>query len=194
LKWKTIAFTSSAALIAALLLGSFVAYRNRHLLFPRSAPAVLEQVEQLRQLSTVKYHLQRVVGLTEQRQPFGAESILLMVHGEAIAGVDFTCLMDRDVRFTGTGDVELRLPQPKLLNVYLDETETKIWDRRVTWWTPWVPYDPDMEHRARLAALADVRAAALKMGILEQARKNAETAIAGVLQTFGLHTRFAWNK
>jgi hypothetical protein len=194
LKWKAIAFASSAVLIAVLLLGSFVAYRNRYLLLPRSAPSVLEQVEQLRQLATVKYHLQRVVGLTEQRQPFGAESILLMVQGEAIAGVDLTCLTDRDVRFPGSRDVELRLPQPKLLNVYLDEKETKVWDRRVTWWTPWVPYDPDMEHRARLSALADVRAAALKIGILEQAQKNAETAITDVLQTFGLRARFVWNK
>ena len=66
----------------------------------------------------------------------------------------------------------LRLPPAKLFHVFLDEKQTKVWDRHITWWTPWVPFDPDLEHKARLTAQEDVRAAALKMGILDEAHRT----------------------
>jgi hypothetical protein len=54
----------------------------------------------------------------------------------------------------------------------------------------WVPYDPDLEHKARLQGLEDVRKAALQMGILDQAQKNAELAIRDLLGTFGIEVKF----
>ena len=42
-------------------------------------PSVLAQVQRLSQLATVKYTIQKVIGLTERKQPVGSESILLIV-------------------------------------------------------------------------------------------------------------------
>jgi hypothetical protein len=53
-----------------------------------------------------------------------------------------------------------------------------------------VPYDPDLEHKARLSALDDVRDAALGMGILTEAQRNAEQAIAGFLRASGMEASF----
>jgi hypothetical protein len=60
----------------------------------------------------------------------------------------------------------------------------------VTWWTPWVPYSPDLEHRARLQALDEIRKAAINMGILDRAEQNAESAIRQVLAAFRVEVKF----
>ena len=46
--------------------------------------------------------------------------------------------------------------------------------------------DADLEHKARMQALEDIRAAALEMGILNEARRNAETDIREILRAFGI--------
>ncbi len=53
-----------------------------------------------------------------------------------------------------------------------------------------MPYNPDLEHKARLSAVEEIRKAALEEGILDQSRKNAETAIGGLLSALGLHATF----
>ncbi|MBV9761664.1 MAG: DUF4230 domain-containing protein [Acidobacteriaceae bacterium] len=180
--WKIAAVALAiafAALVASIfLLGSLRAVFGLRRL---DSPAVITQVQSLKQLVTVRYSIQRVVGLKEPKTPFGEESILLMVEGEALAGVDLEGLGPRDVTSTGHRSFLITLPRARLFNVYLDEKQTKVWDRQITWWTPWAPPDPDLEHKARLEALDDVRKAALQMGILDQAQKNAETAIRDVL-------------
>jgi hypothetical protein len=113
-----------------------------------------------------------------------------MVQGEAIAGIDLSRLKPEDVTKTGTQTVTIQLPAARLLNVFIDEKQTKVWDRQITWWTPWVPYDPDLEHKARMQALDDVRKAALQMGIVEQAQSNAESAIRDLMSTMQISVNF----
>src|SRR3954451_15841084 len=179
-------------LLLMLLLSAFVLewglhpFRRSHSL---STPAVVTQIKQLNQLATVRFSIQRVVGLTEAKIPLGEESILLIVQGDVQAGVDLAGLRQEDVVLSDKGAV-VRLPAPKVLTSYLDESQTKIWDRHVTWWTPWVPYSPDLEHRARLQALDEIRKAAINMGILDRAGENAESAIRQVLAAFRVDVKF----
>jgi hypothetical protein len=93
-----------------------------------------------------------------------------------------------DVEVRPGGAVVVRLPPAKILNVTVDEKETKVWDRKMTWWTPWVPYSLDLEQRARLAGIETVKQAALDMGILAQADRNAEISIRGLLALAGVKT------
>jgi hypothetical protein len=189
--WKLLAVTASSILVALLLAGGIALYRgNLRYEGAIATPALLHEIERLNQLVTVKYTVSRIVSLKEPKVPFGEESILLMVEGQALAGVDLTCLTMGDLHFARARSVTVHLPQAKLLNVSLNEKGTKVWDRRITWWTPWVPYDPDLEHKARLSAIDDVRNAALGMGILAEARRNAEQAIAGFLHASGMEASF----
>ena len=149
-------------------------------------PSVLAQVQRLNQLATVKYTIQKVIGLTEQKQPVGSESILLIVQASVEAGIDLASLRSGDVLVLSDGTVVVRLPAAKILNVAIDEKQTTVWDRQKTWWTPWVAYNLDLERRARLAGLEAVSQAALDMGILPQAERNAETSIRGLLGLAGV--------
>lgn len=191
MKWKLAALTSTAAFVLLLLivLGSALL---RHAFAIRSwnSAAIVTQVQRLNQLATVKYSIQRVVGLREPKIPIGEESVLLMVQGEALAGIDLSKLKPGDVTFTGPKSLAIALPRARLLNVFIDEKQTKVWDHEITWWTPWIPIDPDLEHKARMQALDDMRKAALDMGILNQAQTNAESSIRDLLSALELKATF----
>ncbi|MGH9633051.1 MAG: DUF4230 domain-containing protein [Bryobacteraceae bacterium] len=170
----------------AVLLFRFVPFDP---LLTRTAdsPALLRQVQELKELVTVKYSIQKVVGFKEQKVPIGAESMLLVVQARVLGGIDLSRLSENDFIVDGRS-VLILLPAPEIMHVYLDEKNTKVWDRRITWWTPWVPFNPDLERQARMAAIEDVRKEALNMGILEEARRNAEGTIRGLLQRLGFET------
>ena len=191
MKWKIAAFVSAFAFLA-LLASLFVVAGLRSVLGLRSVDSatVITRVQSLKQLVTVRYSIERVVGLREPKVPLGEESILLMVEGEALAGVDLESMRPRDIARSGNRRLLIALPPARLFNVFLNEKQTKVWDRQITWWTPWVPPDPDLEHKARLQGLDDVRNAALKMGILDQAQKNAQTAIRDLLTGLGTQADF----
>ncbi|MGC2660432.1 MAG: DUF4230 domain-containing protein [Bryobacteraceae bacterium] len=191
MKWKAIAVVSLSLLLFFLFIAVvyFGVVGAGFGLRRFDSAAVVTQIQQLKQLVTVRYSIQRVVGLTEQKQPFGEESLLLMVQGEALAGVDLSVIKAGDATYQGHV-VTIYLPPARVFNVFIDEKQTKVWDHHITWWTPWVPYDPDLEHRARLSALDDIRSAALKMGILDTAQQNAQSAIRDFLRALHVEARF----
>lgn len=191
MKWKIAAIVSTAVCIVllAVLVGSAMLSHAFGLHFLDS-PAIVTEITRLNQLVTIKYSIQRVVGMREPKVPFGEESILLMVQGEALAGIDLSKLKPGDVAYNGPHSVVITLPRARLINVFLDEKQTKVWDRQITWWTPWIPPDPDLEHKARMQALDDVRNAALQMGILNQAQTSAESSIRDLLAALQLSTTF----
>jgi uncharacterized Ntn-hydrolase superfamily protein len=172
--------------IIALALGIAVWLATRETRPRLDAPAVVTQVQRLNQLATIKYTVQKVVALEEQKYPVGTERILLILQADVTAGVDLAGLQPGHVTVERNGNVVIRLPQARILNVAVDDTQTRVWDRNKTWWTPWVPYSKDLEQRARIEGLATVRTAALEAGILGQAQRNAEDAIRGLLTLAGV--------
>jgi hypothetical protein len=148
--------------------------------------SVVHQIQRLNELVSVKYTVQKVVGLEEQKVPFGSEKLLLFVQAEVLAGIDLSKLASADIKWLPAKRMQVTLPPPKIEHVVIDDKETKVWDRQITWWTPWVPYNPDLERQARLKAKDTIQQAAIDMGILDQARRNAEAGIRSLLETFGV--------
>jgi Protein of unknown function (DUF4230) len=190
--WKRFKFYAVSAVIVALAAVA-VYYRffpQRETVIRRvvDAPAVLQQVQQLNELVTVKYNIQKVIGLKEEKVPFGSESVLLMVQATVLGGVDLASLKPEDVSVTADDRVTIKLPPPKIMHVFVNEKDTRVWDREKTWWTPWVGFNPELEQKARLAALEAVQVAALQMGILSNAQQNAETTIRAFLHTVGIES------
>jgi len=148
--------------------------------------SVVHQIQRLNELVSVKYTVQKVVGLEEQKVPFGSEKLLLFVQAEVLAGIDLSKLAAADIKWLPAKRMQVMLPPPKIEHVVIDDKETKVWDRQITWWTPWVPYNPDLERQARLKAKDTIQQAAIDMGILDQARRNAEAGIRSLLETFGV--------
>jgi hypothetical protein len=149
-------------------------------------PAIVHEIQRLNELVSVKYTVQKVVGLEEKKVPLGSEKLLLFVQADVLAGIDLSALAPGDVKITSDRRVRIALPAPKIVHIIIDDQQTKVWDRRITWWTPWVDPDPDLERQARLKAHDAIEQAALEMGILDQARRNAESSIQSLLMALGM--------
>lgn len=183
-RWRSIAI---GALVALLLVLAWVNRPSRsRLALTADPPGILREVRQLRELITVRYSIQKVTGLREDKVPLGSESILLIVQARVLGGIDLGELKDKDIRMAGDRHVDMKLPSSKILHVEFDEKNTKVWDRTKTWWTPWVPYDIDLEKKARLAALDSVKQEALDMGILLDSQMNAQNLIRALLHPLGI--------
>ena len=184
---RFIAIVATLCLICLLI--GIVVYlrvsRERSVSVTLDSAAVIKEIRPLNELVTVKYGIEKVVGMKEDKSPVGSESILLLVQGKVLAGVDLAELKPDDV-IVNRGVVNIRLGQPHIQEAFIDEKNTKVWDRSITWWTPWVSPDVDLEHKARLQAIEDIKKAALDMGILGEAKRNAEMDIRGVLRAFGI--------
>lgn len=172
-------------MLAALLLAFWLGRRQAGTSKSTDLPAILRQVQTLSQLVTVKYRVQKVVGLEEQKAPFGSEKLLLVVQADVLAGIDLSSLSLENLGSKAPRQVAVTLPPAKILHVVLDEKQTKVWDRQITWWTPWVPYNPDLERQARLAAIDSIKESATEMGILGDARRSAEQVIKRMLEALG---------
>jgi hypothetical protein len=187
--WKKIKFYTVGTIILALGAACVYLYffGRREATVHRvvDAPAVLKEIQELSELVTVKYNIQKVVGLKEDKVPFGSEQVLLMVQASVLGGVDLAGLGTNDVSVAADNAIVVKLPMARVMHVFIDEQQTKVWDRSKTWWTPWVPYSPDLEQRARLAAIESVQAAALEMGLLSHAQANAEKTIREFLRAAG---------
>ncbi|HUI08498.1 MAG TPA: DUF4230 domain-containing protein [Verrucomicrobiae bacterium] len=190
--WKRIKFYTVSTIIIALGAACLYLYyfgrRGATVHRVVDAPAVLQQIQRLSELVTVKYNIQKVIGLKEEKVPFGSEQILLMVQASVLGGVDLAALDTNDVRITADSAVTVRLPVAKVMHVYIDEQQTKVWDRSKTWWTPWVPLNPELEQKARLAALEAIQTAAVEMGIVRQAQENAEKTVRAFLHATGVES------
>jgi hypothetical protein len=184
-RWKVLAIASILIAVAAVVVAIYGIRGQRF-----DSATIVSRIKPLNQLTTVRYTVQRVIGIKEAKQPFGEESLLLMVQGDVLAGVDLADLRKEDVRVLNDHTVAIHLPAPQILQTFIDEKNTKVWDRQITWWTPWVGYDPDLEHKARLAALDDIRNAAISDGILPAAQKNAQTSIQSFLGALGTDVKF----
>jgi hypothetical protein len=191
MRWKILAALACLAVVILLVVDlAYLHFSSSARLRVLDSASVVTQVKQLKNLVTVRYSLQRVVGVTEPRGAFGEESILLMVQGDVQAGVDLAKLKREDIVRTGKQAITIHLPHANLFAAYIDEKQTKVWDRHITWWTPWIPPDPDLEHKARLRAIDDIQSAAISMGILNEAQKNAENAICDFLKAFQIEVNF----
>jgi len=185
IRWAVLGMVSGVLITAF----AFFSWRN----FTGEAPAraldpsaLVLEIQRLNELVSVKYTIQKVVGLEEKKVPLGSEKILLFVQAEVLAGIDLSTLAPGDVTVLPGQRMHIRLPPPKIVHISIDDKQTKVWDRQITWWTPWVPFNLDLERQARIAARDEIEKTALEMGILDQARRNAEVSVKTLLETFGV--------
>jgi hypothetical protein len=150
-----------------------------------SQPTVVNRIQQLQRLETVVYTMDKVVmGKRENSilpDFLAGDKLLLLVHGEAIAGIDFAALQASGVKVDGKS-VRLRLPEAQVLTTRLDNDKTRVYSRETGLL---VSTDPDLETQVRQEAEHQLQAAALADGILQTAQKNARATVTSLLQGMG---------
>jgi len=153
-----------------------------------SSAAVVERIQRLSRLETVVYSLDKiVVGQRESNvlpNALVGDKLLLIAHGEVVAGIDLSGLKPDDVTVQGD-HVRLRLPQPIVLSTRLDNQKTRVFSR-VTGML--VMADPNLETEVRKAAESQIEQAAIQDGILDKAKSNAKANLETLLYGLGFHS------
>lgn len=151
-----------------------------------TGPVVVEGVRRLDELATVRWTESVVVtresGGGALERFLTGERVLLVATGRVEAGVDLSRIGRDDVRVEGES-VTLRLPEPEILSVGLDEGRTRVYDRDFGL----LGFRPDdaLVEEARGRALEEIEDAARENGILKQAERNAEASIRSFLTALG---------
>lgn len=147
--------------------------------------AVIKEMRSLQRLETASFTIEKIIdggttGNIFQQFLFG-DKILLIAHGQVIAGFDLSQISDSDLEIDGT-KLRVTLPKPQILVATLDNAQTKVYDRQKGILTPG---DRDLETEARKAAENSVREAACEGGILTQASDNARKQLTAFFSALG---------
>lgn len=147
--------------------------------------AVVTQVRGLARLETTSME---VVQVLTARQSHGVipdaiagDELTLVAVGEVIAGVDLSKLSEEDA-WIEDGTLVLKLPRTEILVTRLDNSQSRVVNRDTGLFRR---ADEGLEGRARERAEIAIRNKALREGIHETARENAERQLAEFLGKLG---------
>ena len=162
---------------------------GRQTSFDTSVPVVVEHIQRLSRLETVVYSLDTVVEGARSSavlpDMLAGDRILLVVHGQSIAGVDLSKLRPEDVRIEQSGGgraIHVSLPASALFVTAIDNGHTRVYSRQTGLL---VPVDQNLESETRAKAQGQLERAALADGILDAARKNARATVTTLLYGLG---------
>lgn len=149
-----------------------------------SEQTVIKEISALNRLETASFTIEKVIdagtsGNTFEEILFG-DRILLIAHGQVIAGIDLSRLNSDDISINGD-TIRLSLPAPEILVTNLDNDQSRVYDRRQGLLTKG---DSNLESAARRAAEETIQDAACQGGILNEASTNAQKQLTALLKAF----------
>jgi Protein of unknown function (DUF4230) len=169
----------------ALLSHMWSAVTGRTLSLDVSQPTVVDRIQRLQRLETVVYTMDKLVTGAKENPLLpdflAGDRLLMMVHGEVVAGIDFSNLELGDVRVDGK-QVHLHVPASQVFRTRIDSAKTRVYSRQTGLL---VPTDPNLETQVRQEAERQLQEAALADGILRTAQENAASTISSLLQGLG---------
>lgn len=150
-----------------------------------SQGSVVERIQRLQRMETVVYNMDKIVS-GERSNPFlpdflTGDRMLMIVHGQVIAGVDFSQLRPSDVQITGRS-LRIHMPPARVLLTRLDNERTRVYSRKTGLL---VPMDPNLETQVRQEAEGELLEEASRGGILTKAQENARTTLTTMLLSLG---------
>jgi hypothetical protein len=161
------------------------AVTGRTLSIDVSQPTVVDRIQRLQRLETVVYTMDKLVTGAKENPVFpdflAGDRLLMLVHGEVVAGIDFTDLKPGDVRVNGK-QIRLHLPAAQVFRTRIDSAKTRVYSRQTGLL---VSTDPNLETQVRQEAERQLQEAALADGILRTAQQNAASTISSLLQGLG---------
>jgi hypothetical protein len=147
---------------------------------------LVTQVRELNRLETASMRVMHVGTLTQTYKlvpnSLGGDEITFLATGDVIAGIDLSQLRPEDVWRSGDGTLNLRLPASQILVSRVDNEQSRVLTRKTGVLRR---ADIDLETRARQHAEENIRAEALKRGILKMASENGEKKLAELMHTVG---------
>jgi hypothetical protein len=147
--------------------------------------SVVERIQRLQRMETVVFNMDKVV-TGEKGSPFlpdflVGDRMLMIVHGQVVAGIDFSQLRASDIQITGK-DIHVKMPAARVLLTRIDNARTRVYSRNTGLL---VPVDPNFESQVRQQAEGELLEEAARGGILTSANQNARNTLVSLLLGLG---------
>src|ERR1700693_4528334 len=137
--WVMLSRNSGRALLSRM----WSAVTGRTLSIDVSQPTVVDRIQRLQRLETVVYTMDKLVTGAKENPIFpdflAGDRLLMMVHGEVVAGIDFSNLKPGDVKVDGK-QIRLHLPASQVFSTRLDSEKTRVYSRQTGFVVPTGPY------------------------------------------------------
>jgi uncharacterized protein DUF4230 len=150
-----------------------------------SQPAIVERIQRLQRMETVVFNMDKIVtgekGSVFLPDFLAGDKMILIVHGQVVAGIDFAQIRSADIQVNGR-EIHVKLPNAKILLTRLDNARTRVYSRSTGLL---VPTDPNLESQVRQQAEGELLDEAGRGGILNTARDNARATITSLLLGMG---------
>ncbi len=183
------------ALLVVVIIGSVIFWFNAlnkksasPFVINTSSQTVIKQLRSLNRLETALFTIEKVIDAGTQGNKFEeflyGDRILLIAHGEVIAGFDLANLSEQNISIDGS-TLKITLPKPQILVTKLDNDQTRVFDRKQGLLQRG---DKDLESKARQAAEQEIKNAACKGNILSEASNNARKQLTTLFKTAGFNT------
>ena len=159
---------------------------------PPSAPptilntaTLVQQIQSLAELVTVKYVLEKLVVLEDTRW-YGDNRVLLVAQGVVKAGIDLRKIEPSDLDLD-LNTVQITLPPVAITDVYLDEQNTRVLEHSTGLLRA---FNKNLEAEARRQAVEELRRAARQGGIYQDAQLQAQQQLTNLFGRLNLEVRF----
>jgi Protein of unknown function (DUF4230) len=148
-------------------------------------PTVVRQIQRLQKLETVSYTMDKIIGGSRDNaylpKFLAGDRILLVVHGEVVAGVNLGNMRPADVTVQGH-QISLRLPPAEVFSTRIDNAKSRVYSRDTGLFSS---PDPNLESEVRQEAERQLQQSAVIDGILKSADQNARNTVTGMLTGLG---------
>src|ERR1700731_2023431 len=148
-------------------------------------PTVVHQIQQLQRLETVSYTMDKIIsgehGNAYLPKFLAGDRLLLVVHGEVVAGINLAGVQPGDVLIQGQ-KISIHLPAAEVFSTRIDNARTRVYSRDTGLFSS---PDPNLESEVREEAERQLQQAALVDGILKSADQNGRNTVTGMLTGLG---------
>jgi Protein of unknown function (DUF4230) len=148
-------------------------------------PTVVRQIQRLQKLESVSYTMDKIISGSRDNaylpKFLAGDRILLVVHGEVVAGVNLSNLRPSDVTVHGHG-ISLRLPPAEVFSTRIDNAKSRVYSRDTGLFSS---PDPNLESEVREEAERQLQQSAVVDGILKAADQNARSTVSSMLAGLG---------
>lgn len=188
--WRLLLLLALVAAVPLVLLGTPLGDRLALLQAALSAAdpeptvvaseSLLRGVQSMSQLTTARYTIQTIVSVEDRGYlgPLTRDRLLLRASGDVFAGIDLADLDADSIKIDGR-QVTIRLPAPTLVS---SDIVYDVFDRNRGLFAP---INKDLQTLAEQQARSDILRTACEKGILEEARRNAETTLRAFVTNLG---------
>ena len=163
-----------------LLLSRFVPFLSPAQPAIINTSTVIKQVQTLSQLVTVKYVLEKVVVL-EDAKWYGDNRVTIVAHGVVKAGTDLQTIQPGDIKISDKR-ISIVIPKAGITDAYLEDKQTQVLERSTGLMRT---FDKDLEQNARRQAVDEIKRAAFRGGIMQEADERTRSQLTNLFTTLG---------